>query len=197
MTAVHARQQVLQLGLGQQRARRRGVERGHRDRVVDDGQELVQHLVHADERGVVHAQVDLRLGQHRRTRRDEVARLRPRLHDAVVLEVTKGLQRGAHADAVLVAELAHRGQPVPRAQCTAGDATLDLAGQALIQRRVRIHRSILDRFRISVPAQIRRSATGTERCARGSVLAQFGKRWVCRDRPALPTLAAQYRSPSC
>ncbi len=136
MAPVHARHQVLQLGLGQQRARRRSVERRHRMRVVDDHQELVQHAVHADERRVADAQVELRLGQRRRARRDETPRLRPRLHDAAVLEPAVDLQRGADAHAVLLAQLAHRRQPVAGAQRAARDRAFDRLGDALVQRGV-------------------------------------------------------------
>ena len=114
--------------------------------------------------------------------------------------MAEGLQRRAHADAVLLAELAHRRQPVAGAQGAAGDAALDLRGQALVQRGLRVgHGRILAAFADPVPAQMWRRPTDTDRPGSAPVPVQFSRSWICRAAALRPTLAPRGASggPPC
>jgi hypothetical protein len=115
---------------------RRGARRAERHdiRIARVGEHEIGELVHLDRQRALRRPRRLGLAHCSGKAPHVVARLRPRLDDADILQALIRLQHRRHADALLVGKPPHRRHAVARAQRPGADQLMDLVGKLVVER---------------------------------------------------------------
>jgi hypothetical protein len=167
---------------------RRGARRteGHHARVGGVGEHRVGEIVHFDVERALGRSRWLGLLHGGGAAAHVIARLRPRLDDADVLEALVRLQHRGNADALLVREAPHRRHAIARAQRAGADQFVNLVGELVIERRRFQHAAILPRRLYRGQTQLAAPPAITVGKERRLLPAQFTGREAVRElRPFL------------